>query len=280
MIGWRGEPGKIDEPQHKKMGRITLPLLETLEIPYEIFPDTDTELEIVLGKAKNYIKENNSPFALVIKKKTLEPYNSKKKKNLHYSQMSREDAIKVIIANSSGKEVIISTTGKTSRELFETRVSRKEEPRDFYTVGSMGCASAIGLGVALNSKAKTLVIDGDGALIMQMGTLATIGHYQPGNFYHILFDNNAHDSTGGQPTVSDTIDFEKICVGNGYKSVSSVSDEENLKIKLNEMFLKPGPSMLIIKVKKGARDNLGRPTTSPIENKHSFMNFLQKLNGK
>ena len=277
LVGWRGEPGKKDEPQHKKMGRITIPLLDTLEIPHTIFPDNPKDLEKELSKALTYIKENNSPFAFIIKKNTLDPYKSKKTMNVQ-SNFSREEVIQTIVSQLDGDEVIISTTGKTSRELFETRISRQEEPRDFYTVGSMGCASSIGLGIALNSKKRTIIFDGDGAMIMQMGSLATIGHYKPTNYYHILFDNNVHDSTGGQPTVSDTMKIEKLAEACGYSSILTISDKKKLSETMNQVFLKPGPTMIIIKVKPGARVDLGRPTTSPIENKKYFMKYLEELN--
>ncbi|MHA1511032.1 MAG: thiamine pyrophosphate-dependent enzyme, partial [Promethearchaeota archaeon] len=187
-------------------------------------------------------------------------------------------ALKIIINSFNGDEIIVSTTGKTSRELFELRIARGENPRDFYTVGSMGCTSSIALGIALNSKKKTVVIDGDGALIMQLGALTTIGHYHPENLYHILIDNNAHESTGGQPTVSDTVNFKEICLGSGYKSVYLANKREDLKIALEKMFKEEGkgPSMLIISVKKGSRENLGRPTTTPIQNKEFFMKSLRK----
>ena len=280
MIGWRGEPGKKDEPQHKKMGRVTIPLLEALEIPYSFLPETAPEFDQLLLKISNFFKENKKPYALIVKKNLIEPFTSSKRKETIY-EMTREEALKIIINSFNGDEIIVSTTGKTSRELFELRIARGENPRDFYTVGSMGCTSSIALGIALNSKKKTIVIDGDGALIMQLGALTTIGHYHPENLYHILVDNNAHESTGGQPTVSDTVNFKEICLGSGYKSVYLASNRDDLKIALEKMFNEKekegkGPSMLIIKVKKGSREDLGRPTTTPIQNKEFFMNSLQK----
>ncbi|MHA1563643.1 MAG: thiamine pyrophosphate-dependent enzyme, partial [Promethearchaeota archaeon] len=210
-------------------------------------------------------------------KNIIEAFTSSKKKETVY-EMTREEALKIIINSFNGDEIIVSTTGKTSRELFELRIARGENPRDFYTVGSMGCTSSIALGIALNSNKKTVVIDGDGALIMQLGALTTIGHYHPENLYHILIDNNAHESTGGQPTVSDTVNFKEICLGSGYKSVYLANNREDLKIVLEKMFKEEGkgPSMLIISVKKGSRDDLGRPTTTPIQNKEFFMKSLRK----
>ena len=277
MIGWRGEPGKKDEPQHKKMGRVMIPLLEVLEIPYSFLPENALEFEQLLQIISLFFEDNKKPYALIVKNNRIEPFTSTKRKEISY-EMTREEALKTIIDSFTGEEIIVSTTGKTSRELFEIRIARGENPRDFYTVGSMGCTSSIALGIALNSKKKTVVIDGDGALIMQLGTLTTIGHYHPENFYHILIDNNAHESTGGQPTVSDTINFKEICLGSGYTSVYQANNEDDLKIALGKMFKEEGkgPSMLIIKVKKGSREDLGRPTTTPIQNKEFFMKFLQK----
>lgn len=277
MIGWRGEPGKKDQPQHKKMGKVMIPLLQALEIPYSFFPETSSEFEQLLQKISIFFKENKKPYALIVKKNIIEPFTSSKTEQSNL-KLTREDALKIIINSFNGDEIIVSTTGKTSRELFELRIARGENPRDFYTVGSMGCTSSIALGIALNSKKKIVVIDGDGALIMQLGALTTIGHYQPENFYHILIDNNAHESTGGQPTVSDTVNFKKICFGSGYKSVYLANNREDLKVALDKMFKEEGkgPSMLIISVKKGSREDLGRPTTTPIQNKEFFMKSLRK----
>ncbi len=273
MVGWRGEPDKKDEPQHKKMGRIMMPLLDTLEIPYRILPNNLEQAREIIRHAKEISEKNKSPSAIIIKEGLLEKYIVKNEIEKKY-EMSREDAIKTIVDNLSD-EIIISTTGKTSRELFEYRVKRKEKTRDFYTVGSMGCSASIALGVALQKLDKKIfVFDGDGAVLMQMGALGTIGHYKPRNFYHILFDNNSHDSTGGQPTVSDTLDFVKIALSCGYSEANSVKTKGELEQEINKIKEKRGPSLLVIKVNKGARNNLGRPTTTPIENKNTFMKFL------
>ncbi len=274
MIGWRGEPEKKDEPQHKMMGRVMIPLLDCLEIPYKILPDNIKEAETTIREVKQLAEQNSSPAALIIKKGTLEEYVAKKSIKTNYG-MSREDAIKTIVDNLNGDEVLVSTTGKTSRELFEYRVARSEKPRDFYTVGIMGCSASIALGIALQKPKKNVfVFDGDGAVLMQMGTLATIGHYNPKNFYHIVFDNSSYDSTGGQPTVSPSIDFKKIALSCGYKDAEYIETKKDLE-KIIKNFSE-GPKMIIIKVNKGARKDLGRPTTTPIENKKAFMEFLKK----
>jgi len=275
MIGWRGEPGKKDEPQHKKMGRITLNLLETLEVPYKILPDKIEEAEKVILEMKVKAEKTKSPIAIIIKTGLLEEYEAKNKAKINF-EMTREDAIKAIVGNLNGNEAIISTTGKTSRELFEYRVIRGEKPMDFYTVGSMGCSASIANAIALQkTNRKVFVFDGDGAVIMQMGALATIGHYKAKNLYHIIFDNEAHDSTGGQPTVSSTVNFEKIALACGYKGAKTVKTKVELEKAIKEMRASEGPQMMVIKVNKGARKDLGRPTTTPIENKEGFMEFLK-----
>ena len=277
MVGWRGEPGKKDEPQHKKMGRITIPLLETLEIPYRVLPDTIQEVAEVITEMRDIADRENTPVALIIRKGVIAPYDSDKTDVPEsHLEMDRENAIKTIVDNLDGSEAIVSTTGKTSRELFEYRIERNEKPMDFYTVGGMGCAASIALGIALQKPEKEIfVFDGDGAVIMQMGSLATIGHYKPSNFNHILFDNRAHDSTGGQKTVSDTVDFEKIALACGYNEAVTVKTKTDLKKVIKKSKLTKGPKLIVVKVKKGSRKDLGRPTTSPIENKENFMRFLR-----
>lgn len=278
MIGWRGEPGLKDEPQHKKMGRIMIPLLETLEIPYRILPRDVSQARDVIRELKIISEDKNMPVALIIKKGVVKDYILNKTQDISNEnlEMTREDAIKTIIDTLDGTEVIVSTTGKPSRELFEYRVHRKEKPRDFYTVGGMGCAASIGLTIALQKpRKKIFVFDGDGAVIMQMGALATIGHYKPTNFNHIIFDNRAHDSTGGQKTVSDTVDFEKIALACGYNEAVTVKTKADLKKAIKKSKLIKGPRLIVVKVKKGSRKDLGRPTTSPIENKENFMRFLR-----
>lgn len=271
MIGWRGEPDKKDEPQHKKMGRIMQSMLRTMEIPFEILPNNIDEAQKTIAKMKELAIANQGPVALIIKKGTFEKYESSRNHEPKY-EMSKEDAIKTIIDNFNGDEIVVSTTGKTSRELYEYRVYKNQTPDDFYTVGSMGCSAAIAFGIATQKKDKPIfVFDGDGAVIMQMGTLTTIGNYLPNNLNHIIFDNSAYDSTGGQPTNSENIDFEQIALATGFRFVKTVASRENLLATLNEMRSTPGPNMLIIKVNKGSRTDLGRPTTTPIENKKQFM---------
>ena len=273
MIGWRGEPGKKDEPQHKKMGRVMLPLLDALEIPYAILPKEEDKARIVIKKARDHILESNSSYAIIIKRGTLEPFSFQKTEEEY--DLSREEAIESIVNQIRDKCVVVSTTGKTSRELFEIRIKRKELPRDFYIVGSMGCASSISLGIALNSTKGVLLLDGDGAALMQMGSLSTIGFYKPKNLHHIIFDNHSHESTGGQPTVSKTVHFDKIALSCGYESAETITNKTELMEYLARIDEIKKPSLAVIKVRKGSREDLGRPTTAPQENKTNFMKLVQ-----
>ncbi|MBU0959247.1 MAG: phosphonopyruvate decarboxylase [Nanoarchaeota archaeon] len=277
MIGWRGEPGKTDEPQHKMIGRIMIPLLDTLEIPYQVLPDKIEGASEVIRKAKEQAEKNKSPSVIIIKKGTLKEYISKNVIKTNY-EMSRDDAIKTIVDRLDEKEIIVSTTGKTSRELFEYREKLgQRHGKDFLTVGSMGCASSIALGIALQKPNKPIYIfDGDGAAIMQMGTFATIGSKKPKNLQHILFDNQTYDSTGGQPTVSSTVNFAQIALACGYNFSQTAKTKKELIYSMEEMKKNTGPNLLIVKVNKGARKDLGRPTTTPIENKEEFIKELYR----
>jgi phosphonopyruvate decarboxylase len=280
MIGWRGEPGISDEPQHKMMGRIMIPLLETLGIDYEIMPNDFLKAKELLKKAKKSILEKGYAFAIIIKKNTFESYEPKNS----FAQcelLKREDAIGCILDNISQKDVIISTTGKTSRELYECRKRRGDVQKDFLTVGSMGCSASIAMEIALQKKTRRVYcFDGDGSVLMQMGALSTIGNYKPKNFIHIIFDNKSYDSTGGQPTNSKNVDFMGIAGSCGYKKIELVDSIEGLSeaiIKTKEI---EGPNMILVNVKCGSRKDLGRPVSTPIENKNSFIEHLGRLGQK
>ena len=279
MIGWRGEPGVKDEPQHKKQGRITLDLLDTMEVPYEVLSADDTEQTAIekISSIINLIKEHGKVSALVVKKNTFEKYSLNKTMKTSYD-MYREDAIKIIIDELTNKDIFISTTGVTSRELFEYREELgQSHENDFYTVGGMGHASQIALGVALqNKKNKVYCLDGDGALLMHMGSAAIVAQQNCDNYKHILFNNGAHDSVGGQPTVGFEINFQSIAKSCGYKNVLYADNKNDLKKSLERIKGLDSCCFLEIKVNKGFRADLGRPTTSPIDNKKSFMSFLKK----
>lgn len=277
LIGWRGEPGKHDEPQHKKMGRITIPLLETLEIPYRILPADSEGAEEVIRDSIKQASENHKPVALVIKSDILEKYSPEKKAIKQYS-LSREEAIKIAAHSLNSLEIIVSTTGKASRELFEYREHQGiGHQKDFLMVGSMGLALSTGAEIAFQKpERKVFIFDGDGAALMSLGSLATVGNYKPSNLYHIIFDNSSYESTGGQPTFSENIDFEKIALACGYRKSVTAKTKEELEGFLKEMKSAEGPYLLVVKVNSSSRKDLGRPTTTPLENKKAFMEFLKK----
>lgn len=276
LIGWRGEPGKKDEPQHIKQGKITLELLKTLRIPYEILPDSTEKVRKTLERATRYLKKHKSPCAIIVKKETFEECSLKNKAKEKFD-LSREQAIKLITNHLELKDIVVSTTGKTSRELFEYReeLGQKHE-KDFLTVGSMGHSSQIALGIALKKpKRKVYCFDGDGAFIMHMGGVAIIGQRYPKNFKHIVFNNGAHDSVGGQPTTGLEIDIPQVARACGYKAAFRVKNKEELERNLNKIKKIKGPVLLEVQVNKGSRKDLGRPTTTPLENKRKFMEFLE-----
>lgn len=277
MIGWRGEPGLKDEPQHITQGEVTIDLLKAMKIPYLILSSDEKDLDNQINQAIEKIKETNSAFAIVVRKNSFEKYTIKTKKESSF-ELSREEVIESIVKNLSGNEVIVSTTGKTSRELFECR-AKYNQPHsfDFLTVGSMGHSSQIALGIALNQKDKKVIcIDGDGAVLMHAGSMAIVGDLAPKNYIHFIINNGAHESVGGQPTVCFGMDFPKIALASGYKSAYSVSTKQELAEILNNLENLESPLMVEVKVKMGSRSDLGRPTIKPVDNKKNFMQNLLK----
>jgi len=275
MIGLRGEPGKKDEPQHVKQGLVTADLLDAMQIPYLIIDQDEEKALEQLDKALATIKETNSSFAIIIKKGTFEKYSIKNKVESNYT-LYREEVIKTILNKLEGKELIVSTTGKTSRELFEARVALKQlHNSDFLTVGSMGHASQIALGIAISKpKRKIICIDGDGAVLMHMGGMAIIGAQSPKNFLHIVINNGSHESVGGQPTIAFKIDIPAIAKANGYKYAVQVSTSDELENALDKVRENDYPALIEVMVKIGSRDDLGRPTIKPVDNKKDFMKNL------
>ncbi|PKP61962.1 phosphonopyruvate decarboxylase [Candidatus Atribacteria bacterium HGW-Atribacteria-1] len=277
LIGWRGEPGKKDEPQHIKQGEVTKSLLDILGIPYSIMPESIEETHYIISEAVKYMKKQNSAYAIIVKEEIFEPYiliNKSEKSD----SISREDALRLVIDQLTSQDIIVSTTGKLSRELFEYREELKQNHNgDFLTVGSMGHCSQIALGIAISKPTRNVYcFDGDGAVIMHMGSLAIIGSQKSENFKHIIFNNGAHDSVGGQVTVGFQIDIPAIAKACGYNSVFEAKTKEEITKKINLLKTIKGPSLLEIKIRKGARQNLGRPTISPKENKKAFMDFIRK----
>jgi len=307
LIGWRGEPGVTDEPQHIRQGELTIPLLETLGIPHFILPREETGLRYTIEDATKIAKSKNRPVAILVKKETfcqsshlrttsigaqrtrnkeqITPDNEQRTKDEGRrtkdaeptpSLLSREQAIELIIESISSDDMIVSTTGKASRELYEIRKNRGEpHDSDFLVVGSMGHASQIAAGVALaKPKKRVICLDGDGALLMHMGGIAINASLDIPNFRHIVLNNGAHDSVGGMPTVGLEISVEKIADACGYTNVISVSNEKDLRSALPLFMLTPGPSLMNIIVKIGSRRDLGRPKITPIICKERFMKQL------
>ena len=278
FIGWRGEPNTPDEPQHIKQGKVTDKLLEAMGIRYSILPSNMEDAKNIILHAVHYIKDKQVPYALIIKKGTFHKYTSAHKKSNSYV-LSREQAIETILKHLTQKDIIVSTTGHISREIYETRERlNQSHKQDFLTVGSMGHASSIALGIALGKSNRTVYcIDGDGALLMHEGALGVNASKNLTNFKHIVLNNEAHDSVGSQPTVANKINISQIALNSGYKEVYSVSSKEDLINTLPIFISIPSTSLLEIKVRCGARNDLGRPKEKPSENKKIFMENLNQI---
>ena len=276
MIGWRGEPGIKDEPQHRKQGRVSESILKSIEMPYLVISQNISEAKKEIKFAIQSIRKYKSPFAILVKKNTFEPFHYMPLVNDSYS-LTRERAIITIVDNLDKSDIIVSTTGKASRELFEYRATKRNgHERDFLTIGGMGHCSQIALGIALNKKEQNVFcIDGDGAAIMHLGAFAIIGQQESKNFKHLIINNGSHDSVGGQPTMGYQIDFCSIAKSCGYKYYSEVCDQESLARTINQIKTFKGAALIDIRVSKGSRDGLSRPTITPEENKLNFMHFLK-----
>ncbi len=277
IVGWRGEPGVHDEPQHIFQGEITLPLLDTLDIPYFV---------IGTGTAEEQVREKLAEFhalfaqgrqaAFVVRKGALDYKSKPSFANGH--PMGREEAIGQILA-ASGDDPVVSTTGKASREVFEYRAAQNQgHGRDFLTVGSMGHSSSIALGIALQKPGRRVwCLDGDGAALMHLGAMALIGANKPANLVHIVLNNEAHESVGGLPTVAGRVDLCAIARACGYPKALSTDNPEALERVLEGTKASHELTFIEVKCALGARDNLGRPTTTPAENKAAFMAGLEGL---
>jgi phosphonopyruvate decarboxylase len=274
VIGWRGEPGIHDEPQHIYQGEVTLKLLENMDINYFVIgkETSDEEVESAMAEFRRYL-DSGKDVAFVIRKGAVS-YDGKVEYR-NENTMTREDIIRHIVA-VSGEDPIISTTGKASRELFEIREANGQSNKyDFLTVGSMGHSSSIALGVAINKPDKKVwCIDGDGAVLMHMGAMAVIGANAPKNLGHIVINNGAHETVGGMPTVASKIDLVGIAKACGYPYAVSIDGFEMLDMELKLAKERNCLSFIEVKCSIGARENLGRPTTTAIENKENFIEYL------
>lgn len=275
LIGWRGRPGVHDEPQHVKQGKVTTGLLNTMGINYTVLSKDEEKAAKQVDAACKYMSSTNECYALVIEKDTFDAYTLQNKV-VSGLGLSREDAIETAVRCLQEDAVVVSTTGMISRELFEIRERNGQgHAHDFLTVGSMGHASQIALGIALQQpKRPVYCFDGDGACIMHMGNMAITAQMQPKNYIHVVFNNGAHDSVGGQPTVGLNISIPAVATAVGYKTVYSIETSDGLAGVLKKVQQTEGPNLIEVKVKKGNRKDLGRPTATPQMNKVALKNFL------
>lgn len=284
FVSLRGEPGLTDEPQHELMGQITTQLLDLMQIKWEYLSSDVNEAKLQLETANEWI-EKERPFFFVVKKDTFDKVNLKREERfVHHNKKkidktssdevpSRMEALDVINRCKDEKTVQLATTGKTGREMYEL----EDCSNNLYMVGSMGCVSSLGLGVALaREDLNVVVIDGDGSLLMRMGSLATNGFYHPANMLHILLDNQTHDSTGGQRTVSHNVNFVDIAAACGYEKSIYIHSLEELEKEIQEWKKTKALTFLHLKIAKGSKQNLGRPKVTPREVKTRLQRFINE----
>ncbi len=278
LIGWRGEPGTKDEPQHVKQGKVTLALLEAMDVPYRVLETGPDAARRILTELVTIATAEQRPVALMIRKDTFEPYKATGGQAAPEFEMTREHAIGAVIEALDENDAVISTTGKISRELYEHRDrTGLGHERDFLTVGSMGHASQIAMGIALAQPDRQVIcLDGDGAMLMHMGAAAIVGAAKLANFKHVILNNGVHDSVGGMATAGLRVSFTEIVKGCGYTEGWRVERRDDMSKNLAQLRSARGPAMLEIMVRQGARSDLGRPQTSPIENKTAFKKFLSQ----
>lgn len=270
IIGYRGEPNIKDEPQHITQGELTLPLLDTIGIKYFILDDNYEEQIIC---SYNYIKKYNRTVAIIVRKNTFSKYEIEEKNNMNV--LTREKALETIISEINSDEYIVSTTGKTSREIFEIREKNNmQHTNDFLTVGSMGHTSSLALGISLNTDKNIYCIDGDGSFIMHMGGLAVAIQNAKSNFKYILINNGCHESVGKQPTIAYDINIPEILNGFGFNKVLTVDNIDSLKKAIREQ-KENNKIAVVINTNNLSRKDLGRPNTIPKENKIIFQNKLR-----
>jgi phosphonopyruvate decarboxylase len=275
LIGWRGEPGTRDEPQHVKQGRVTLPLLDAMETPWRILPTGPESAAECVEWAARTAMESRRPVALAARNGIFAPYQATAPRRAE-RPMGREEAIQILVESLADDDLVVSTTGMISRELFEVRDARGEaKGRDFLCVGAMGHASSIAMGVALGQSARRVFcLDGDGAILMHMGSLAVQGQAAPANFKHIALNNGCHDSVGGQPTAALGASLTGVAQACGYRTLPPVKTSDALRKAAAQLRADQGPVFLEVLVARGARSDLGRPTSSPGENKQTFMRLI------
>jgi len=278
IVGWRGQPGVKDEPQHVKQGRVMEALLDGIELPWSVLPCDPSAAETTMAEAVKVAIDRSTPYVVLVQKGTFADANvSLPPVSAVDGLVSREDAL-ISMTDTVGSEVIIvSTTGMLSRELFEHRERTGQSgERDFLTVGGMGHASSIALGIAMRETEREVwCFDGDGALLMHLGSLAVIADHAPPTFFHVVFNNGVHDSVGGQPTSVNVVDVAATARALGYRHASSTSDLATVSDAVAELRRHGGPALLELKVRPGNRPGIGRPTRTPAESTRAFMTALR-----
>ncbi len=281
IITWRGEPGLKDEPQHELMGRITRQLLDVIEVPHALFPKRIDEIDGHLADANAYLDEKGLPYAFIMNKGDVAeddlkpgsmpvPATGEIEDCLDGAVPTRFDTLQRFLEVVPEPAAVVATTGKCGRELF----TLADRDQHLYQVGSMGCAGAMGLGVALNVERPVVVLDGDGAALMKLGSLATIGAYAPNNLLHVVLDNGTYDSTGGQPTSSASVDFAGVATACGYTYGYRCDGLDGFGTALQTAIHRPGPHLIHMKIQSGSVSNLGRPTLKPDDVARRFKTFL------
>lgn len=269
IVGWRGEPGVHDEPQHVMQGRITPGQLDLLDIPYRML-QADSPVDATLDAVFADLRGRGSPAALLVRKDAFASYKARSRQPA-IGTLTREEALAALLPLLGADDLLVSTTGKTSRELFELRVRRGEKQRDFLTVGSMGHTASIACGIALARPDRRVVcIDGDGSLIMHLGALPVIGKAAPRNLLHVVMNNAAHESVGGQATAADRMDLPTIARACGYAAAERVDSAAGLAAAVARL-APTGPALIEMRIRQGSRADLGRPTSTAEENKLAFM---------
>lgn len=293
IVGWRGQPGVKDEPQHHKQGRVQEALLDALELPWAVLPTDPSDAEAAVTTAVETAVTDSTPYLLLVEKGTFgdapaspapadgaatPPADGDDDLPAAAPLPSREEALVALVAAIGDDAVLVSTTGMLSRELFELRErTGTDGSRDFLTVGGMGHASSIALGIALREDEREVwCLDGDGALLMHAGSLAVIADHAPGNYLHVVFNNGVHDSVGGQPTSIDRVDIPAAARAMGYRHASATHDLAALPDEVAALRDAGGPALLELRVRPGNRDGIGRPTRTPAESKRAFMDAIAR----
>jgi phosphonopyruvate decarboxylase len=276
IVTWRGQPGVPDEPQHALMGPITPKMLDTMEIPWELFPTEPQAIEPALRRARAHMDSQGRPYALLMQKGSVAPYPLREPASRRAlsrqpaviesrglavnSRASRRQVLQQVVSHTSLASAVLATTGYCGRELF----ALDDRPNQLYMVGSMGCVLPLALGLAMaRPELKVVALDGDGAALMRLGSFATAGAYAPRNLWHLLLDNGVHDSTGGQATVAPQLSFAEVAAACGYASAWETDDVAGLGAWLEAAA--PGPHFARMLTSPGAPHDLPRPSMGPVE---------------